>query len=695
MGNIGTIADGVIGQTNTYCYDDLNRLISATAGTPSGAMPNTFPITSNIDSFNRANGAPGIVWVGDTTSTFSISSNKLAVSNASTSTLSWKDAFGADQEASVTLSTIQASSGMLALGLKAQDNTQCNNLQVRYLPGSNKVQVFACSSGTSTQQGADISVGFAAGDKFGARAKSNGTVEVYKNGTLVGSVTVAGSWPYLALGGKIGLGASNASGTIFDDFGGGSLPTPPAASSESYSYDTIGNLTTKAGVNYSYPTAGQARPHTPSSVAGVNRTYDANGNLTGGDSRIYTWNYDNKPSSVTGIDGVQEQYGYDGDTNRVYRSRNGITTFYLGQWEEDSTGVKKQYYSFGGSTVAMRDSLGNLTYLHSDHLGSVSLATTSNGNIASQQYFDPWGKVKSGGIGQTSLNYTGQRLDGTGLLYYNARYYDPALGKFLTPDTEIPGADSQNQNRYTYVRNNPLRLTDITGHAAEDVINAAQERLKAQVSNLDAKVKNGGGAQAQNELDAVNQNVNYLLNREVSPEDKASFCDFMSKIQAGTIMNYTGVPLLPWENHTAIGIDEGIMMQAPNIGSTVNCLSAFTLWTAENYHMEHVSLYEVPGITAQQRQKAADFARKQFGKPYNWVLADTNYDSFYCTKLVVSALQEAGVKFYHPGIDELLGLEAGNNEFNPWNIADAKVDAGEGKKDLQKTYDGSKDYHKK
>jgi len=241
-------------------------------------------------------------------------------------------------------------------------------------------------------------------------------------------------------------------------------------SDKTYGYDTIGNLTTKAGVNYSYPTAGQARPHTPSAVAGVNRTYDANGNLTGGDSRSYTWNYDNKPSSVTGIDLVQEQYGYDADTNRVYRTRNGITTFYLGQWEEDSTGVKKQYYSFGGSTVAMRDSSTNVvTYLHSDHLGSVSLATTSNGTIASQQYFDPWGKVKSGGIGQTSLNYTGQRLDGTGLLYYNARYYDPALGKFLSPDNVSDGL-----NRYAYVHNNPLKNTDPTGHCT-DVISCPVE----------------------------------------------------------------------------------------------------------------------------------------------------------------------------------------------------------------------------
>jgi len=72
-------------------------------------------------------------------------------------------------------------------------------------------------------------------------------------------------------------------------------------------------------------------------VAGGSYSYDNNGNVLTGGSRIYTWNYDNKPSSVTGIDLVQEQYGYDADTNRVYRTRNGITTFYLGQWEEDST----------------------------------------------------------------------------------------------------------------------------------------------------------------------------------------------------------------------------------------------------------------------------------------------------------------------------------------------------------------------
>ena len=481
--------------------------------------------------------------MGDTAN-FSISNSKLAVSSNAGSIIGWKDAFGPDQEVQVTLSTIQSLGGAISVGLKAQDTTQCNNLQVRYLPSTSKVQVYACSSGTATQQGADIAVSFAAGDKFGARAKSDGTVQVYKNGTLVGTVTVSASWPYRANGGRIGLGASNASGTVFDDFGGGNFPTPPPASSESYSYDNIGNITSKAGVNYTNPAGGQPRPHTPSAVAGASYSYDNNGNLLTGGSRSYVWNYDNKPSSVTGVDTVQETYQYDADTNRVSSTRNGLTTFYLGLWEENSYGVKKAYYQFGSGTVAMRVQDGTatgVTYLHGDHLGSVSLATSSNGTIASLQFFDPWGKIKSGGIGQTTLNYTGQRLDGTGLLYYNARMYDPTLGRFLSADTIVPTTsvrslgvgyselrfvnelngengltqnkgfwfqlsnedrnkaknpagpkNSQALNRYSYVLNNPLRYIDPTGHYT-DKNGSADQGYAKQCENSEGGVSDCGG----------------------------------------------------------------------------------------------------------------------------------------------------------------------------------------------------------
>ena len=64
----------------------------------------------------------------------------------------------------------------------------------------------------------------------------------------------------------------------------------------------------------------------------------------------------------------------------------------------------------------------------------------------------------------TDEKFTGQRLDGTGLYYYNARYYDPSIGRFISPDVYVQfTGSSQSLNRYSYVLNNPLRYIDPTG----------------------------------------------------------------------------------------------------------------------------------------------------------------------------------------------------------------------------------------
>jgi RHS repeat-associated protein len=71
----------------------------------------------------------------------------------------------------------------------------------------------------------------------------------------------------------------------------------------------------------------------------------------------------------------------------------------------------------------------------------------------------------------TDRTFTGQKQDGTGLLYYNARYYDPALGTFISPDTLVPDPGLVlDYNRYMYVRGNPLRYTDPSGHYTNDEI---------------------------------------------------------------------------------------------------------------------------------------------------------------------------------------------------------------------------------
>jgi len=76
------------------------------------------------------------------------------------------------------------------------------------------------------------------------------------------------------------------------------------------------------------------------------------------------------------------------------------------------------------------------------------------------------GFVATSGTQKTEYNFTGQRLDdSTDLLYYGARYYDPALRRFISADTIVPSpGNPQASNRYSYVLNNPLRFTDPTGH---------------------------------------------------------------------------------------------------------------------------------------------------------------------------------------------------------------------------------------
>ena len=95
-------------------------------------------------------------------------------------------------------------------------------------------------------------------------------------------------------------------------------------------------------------------------------------------------------------------------------------------------------------------------------------ATSTGAKYAEQRYY-PWGGTRwpDNPLTPTARRYTGQIEDAAiGLYFYNARYYDPALGRFLQADTIVPDpANPQSLNRYAYVLNNPLRYTDPTGHA--------------------------------------------------------------------------------------------------------------------------------------------------------------------------------------------------------------------------------------
>lgn len=216
----------------------LPTTIPATA---TAAAPGAFPSSNVLDSFNRANGVVGSPWSG-ATSGFAIVSNRLDVGSGGT--IFWADrSFGANQEAFVTLSTIDPNAEEINLLLKSQSQSgwQSGAIFVWYIPAQNQISVWTYAAAQGwVQRGSVISITLSNGDRLGARANASGQVEIYRNNSLVATRSITG-WPHVASGGYIGMWLVNASNQLLDDFGGGDVgsssptatpsatPLPPTA----------------------------------------------------------------------------------------------------------------------------------------------------------------------------------------------------------------------------------------------------------------------------------------------------------------------------------------------------------------------------------------------------------------------------------------------------------------------------------
>jgi len=263
-----------------------------------------------------------------------------------------------------------------------------------------------------------------------------------------------------------------------------------------YQYNQIGNMDLNSQVgSYSYPIGYPLpHPHAVSQAGSNSYTYDNNGNMITGAGRLIDYDYDNRPINIT--QGGVTSFIYDYQGQRVKKA----TTVYIGKLYEITGGVYTKYIFAlnpirtatkvqqnkdaaqeepkgqansvnpqnifeGGRRIASKDATGTF-YYHKDRLGSSNVVTGSGGTNVEEIYYFPYGatRINSGSVNMKH-KYTGQEEDGeTGLYYYGARYYDPLLARFITPDTITPDyEDPQTLNRYSYVRNNPLFYTDPTG----------------------------------------------------------------------------------------------------------------------------------------------------------------------------------------------------------------------------------------
>lgn len=271
-----------------------------------------------------------------------------------------------------------------------------------------------------------------------------------------------------------------------------------------------GNITSQTGVGtYTYPAAGQPRPHAVTSITGtlngiVNPTfaYDANGNMTNhaSASQNVFWTSYNYPSSVSGTDATGTEmvsFAYGPDRKRwqqVYQANGAMidTTYYIGGLIDEvvsgATTTYRHYIYAGGEQVAVysRSSGGTVTmsYLLEDHEDSISAITSNAGTVSVSESFTPFGNRRnpttwSGAPTTGDLNtianltrqgYTFQTALGQsmGLNHMNGRVQDAITGRFLSPDPlTADSAAAQSYNRYSYVINNPLTWIDPSGFRQE------------------------------------------------------------------------------------------------------------------------------------------------------------------------------------------------------------------------------------
>jgi RHS repeat-associated protein len=180
--------------------------------------------------------------------------------------------------------------------------------------------------------------------------------------------------------------------------------------------------------------------------------------------RTFTYDAANRLTSVTSGT-LTTTVEYDGLGNRTAQTVGGVTTEYVldvaGGLPEvivaTTGGASTRYVQVQGQILAEQEA-GAWGYVLPDALGSVRQLVGSDSQVDLAQSFDPFGvPFETSGSGVSDFGYTGESWDAeAALLYLRARYYEPYLNRFISPDTIIPDFENpQSLNRYSYVVNNP------------------------------------------------------------------------------------------------------------------------------------------------------------------------------------------------------------------------------------------------
>jgi RHS repeat-associated protein len=253
-----------------------------------------------------------------------------------------------------------------------------------------------------------------------------------------------------------------------------------SAASQTFSYDPFGNIN-KSGSPTQFLPSYSASTNRMTSIAGFTPTYDSNGNVTNDSFHNYTWDADGHPTTVDSGMSDAVSLAYDALGRMVEQKRGSTYTqivYSPGNRKlalmNGSTLQKAMVPLVGNAQAVYNSSSGPLYYAHADLLGSIRLGTTSSRTMYFDTAYAPFGETyASAGGANLDPAYTGQmadtshRQDTAGGLYdFPMREYS-IQGRWPSPDPAGSAVtclkDPQSQNRYAYVRNNPLTRVDPDG----------------------------------------------------------------------------------------------------------------------------------------------------------------------------------------------------------------------------------------
>ena len=241
---------------------------------------------------------------------------------------------------------------------------------------------------------------------------------------------------------------------------------------------------------YTYPTgAGVARPHAPTAVGADRYTWDANGNLT---SRTV-----GRPDRDTRLGrraaaGRGRRTGGHEQLRLRRRRRRGCCaprrpgrTLYIAGHEITASPTGAAVTA--DAQLRLRRQAGRH---RAPAPGSTTWSPTSRARsrpacrpaeqLEVARTYTPYGKRRGGGTLDTDRGWIGQvEDDSTSLSYLNARYYDPGIGRFISPDPLYSPAEPQSLNPYSYATNNPVGKSDPSGLYADGISPNGWKQRKA------------------------------------------------------------------------------------------------------------------------------------------------------------------------------------------------------------------------